>query len=178
MSYPIVSPNPRVQAHYERCRAEGTSHNLAEIFATGITPYANTDNTFLEGHVNGSQFEGSPHIGDAYKREAEAAGVSIKGKVYLGGLARYPGDAEAWVASRGDVQRICETRGWGCRGAVNVKAANPDTPPDAVPLADDIVDSKVADILEHVPEREQKRVDVHDLREQVKEHYTPPWSKK
>ena len=167
-----------VQREYERMRADGLSHNLAEMFALQAPPQiAGTDNIFLEGHCNGSQFDGQEYVGELYKAEARAAGVDITGKVYLGGLARYPGDPEAWVSGRGDVKRICEQRGWGCDGAVKVKAALPEREPESVGLADDIVDSKVVDILEHVPERERPRVDVQDLREQVKDKMTPKWTK-
>ena len=113
-----------------------------------------------------------------YEQEAKDAGVNTKGKIYLGGLARYPGDPEAWVSGRGDVQRICETRGWGSRGAVNVKSQEPTESPVETPLAEDIVTDKVTDIMSHVPKKERKRVDVTELREQVKDKMTPPWSKK
>ena len=163
------------QKRYDRMRAEGLSHNLAEMFALQAPPFGMTDNVFLEGHCNGEQFAGTPDIGDMYGREARANGVNPKGKVYLAGLARYPGDHEAWVSGRGDVQRICETRGWGCRGAVNVKAAEAHEPPADVRIAPDIVDAQVANILDSVPESDRTRVDVQDLREQVTERISPKW---
>jgi hypothetical protein len=166
------------QERYDQMRVEGLSHNLAEMFALQAPPQiAGTDSVFLEGHCNGSQFDGQEWIGDMYQDEATKAGVNTKGKVYLGGLARYPGDPEAWVTSRGDVKRVCEERGWGCDGAVKVKAREALGPPEEVGLADDIVDNKVVEIMEHVPERERPYVDVRDLKEQVKDKMTPKWSK-
>lgn len=175
---PPISSDPRVQAQYVMLRAEGLSHNLAEMFALQSPPQiAGTDSVFLEGHCNGNQFDGQEAVGEMYAAEAKAAGVDTKGKVYLGGLARYPGDPAAWVNGRGDVKRICEERGWGCRGAVSVKAAEPLDAPKETPLADDIVHDKVAEILGHLPERERPRVDVQDLTEQVKDKMTPKWRK-
>ena len=167
------------QERYDQMRAEGLSHNLAEMFALQCPPgMAGTDSAFLEGHCNGSQFDGQEHIGDMYRAEAAAAGVDVKGKVYLGSLAQYPGDPAAWVSGRGDVKRICEERGWGCRGAVNVKAAEPLETPKDIPIASDIVDNQVGEILAHVPVRERPRVDVQDLREQVADRLKPSWSDK
>lgn len=121
--WPRVSDNPRIQQHYEACRAVGTSHLLAEMFAFRQGPALMTDDVFLEGRhaAQAEQFNRNPEIADAYKGEADAAGVDITGKVYLSGLAAYPGDPKAWVSGRGDVQRVCEERGWSCKGAVNVK---------------------------------------------------------
>ncbi len=93
------------------------------MLASGKPPRAVTDDTFRanQGNANGGQFADDPHVGDFYKSVAAKAGVSTTGKTYLGGLAEYPGDPEAWVDSRGDVKRVCEKRGWGCEGAVTTK---------------------------------------------------------
>src|SRR5271154_7062156 len=105
---------PAQQAHYDRCIAEGTSPVLAEMFALGQPPMSNTDREFLAGTENGRQFEGQEEVGDYYRQEATKAGVNTTGKVYKNGLARFPGDPEAWVSGRGDVQRVIEERGWNC----------------------------------------------------------------
>lgn len=119
--YEKVSNNPAIQANYEQYRKEGTCHSLAEMFAFRQAPYGNTDCTFLAERENGRQFQDTPWLGDKYKRRAEADGVDVTGKVYLGQLAEYPGDPKAWVNSRDDVRRVCEERGWGCEGMVDVK---------------------------------------------------------
>ncbi len=171
----IISLEPAIQAHYELCLSQGTSPALAEMFALGQPPMSNTDREFLAGHTNGSQFEDQPAVGDLYRSQALAAGVDPKGKIYLGGLAAYPGDPVAWVNNRGDVQRVCEERGWGAKGSVNVKAAPQDSEHKSVRLADEIVDDKVADILETVPAEDRPHVDTVDLREQVKDKMGPHW---
>jgi hypothetical protein len=138
--------------------------------APGITPgqppACITDATFLAGHCNGSQFEKTPYIGDYYRCEAEAAGVSTKGKVYLSQLAEYPGDPRAWVDGRGDVQRVCEERGWGCGGSVNVQGAAMPPEPE-IALADDIAESLANDLVAasdgdvNPSEARQKVIDKH-----------------
>src|ERR1700676_3108092 len=125
--WPIISDNPHIQGWYVVCRMEGTSHALAEMFALRQPPMSNTDREFLQGHVNGNQFEGQDEIGDQFRKQAEAAGVNVQGKVYMGGLAAFPGDPEAWVGGRGDFQKVVEDRGWSCEGSVNVAA--PSKPP-------------------------------------------------
>lgn len=155
-------------------RRRGVSHKLAEMFATGQTPTLNTDSTFFEGRWE--QFYGTPQIREAYKRRAAREGVDVSGKIYVSQLANFPGDPEAWVSGRGDVQRVCEKRGWGCAGSVNVKPRNADVaPPKDIDVADDIIDREVGEILANVPDRE--RVDVQDLREQVRDKRKPHWSK-
>ncbi len=176
MDFPIISNNPRIQAHYIACRKEGTSHNLAEMFALAAPPMSNTDREFLQGHCNGNQFIGQEQIGDFYRKEAEAAGVNPTGKVYMAGLANYPGDPEAWVSGRGDVQRVCEQRGFDCEGSVNVKAARcRDTAPKEIGIADDIVDREVGEIMAAV--EDPTVVDPREVRESVVAKRKPYWAK-
>jgi len=164
-----------VQEHYDECIRNGCSPKLAEMFSTGQAPSPRTDNTFLEGRWN--QFEKTPWLGDAYKRVADAHGFDVKGKVYLSQLAEFPGDPRAWVSGRGDVQKVCEERGWGCSGSVSVKAQGIDQEPKQVAIADDIVQDRVESILEKLPAEDRPHVDTVDLTEQVKERIKPHWSK-
>lgn len=164
-------------AHYCECRHEGTGHKLSLMFALQKPPMSNTDREFLEGHCNGNQFEGCPELGELYRREAAAVGVDVTGKVYLSGLAEYPGDPRAWVSGRADVEAVCQERGWGCKGAVNIKAAELAEAPKSTPIADDIVEDRVLDILEEMPEGDAAKVDVVELREKVTEELTPHWAR-
>lgn len=75
----------------------------------------------MAGTENGRQFEKTPHIGEYYRKVAESKGQNTKGKKYLSQLADYPGDPRAWVDGRGDIQRLCEEKGWGCTGTVKTK---------------------------------------------------------
>lgn len=105
---------------YADCIRDGCSPSLADMLSSATPPGCVTDSTFLAGHCCGNQFEKTPEVGDRLREIAESQGQMTKGKVYLGSLARYPGDPKAWVDGRGDVKRVCEERGWGCEGDVKV----------------------------------------------------------
>lgn len=175
MSLPTISDNPHVQAHYELCRAQGTSHTLAEMFALARGPALMTDSVFLAGRGGCyDQFEGSPIMGDFYAREAKKLGVDTTGKVYLKQLADFPGDPRAWVSGRGDVKKLCEERGWGCEGGVKLKVAPAtESPSQGGGLASDIVDRLVGEKLAMDP-----GANVQDVREKVIDQHAPHWAKK
>lgn len=143
-NYPVVSDDPEIQAHYEHCRSQGTSHMLAEMFAFSQPPGSDTDTDFMRGSENGRQFQGKPEIGNEYRRVAESLGGQTKGKKYLSSLAEFPGDPRAWVDSKGEIRKVCEERGWGCNGRVNVKVRNDVAPPEHVAIGEDILREEVA----------------------------------
>ena len=174
--FPVVSDDAVIQAEYEESRRLGNSHNLAMIFVFRQAPGAMTDREFLEGHVNGSQFESDPDAGDFYAEEARKAGIDHKGKVYIEGLAGYPGDPRAWVSGRGDVRRICEENGWECSGCVNVKFQDvkPETP--AIALAEDLLEKEVSAIVAKSPDQVNEK-EVVEIRESLREIRTPYWNK-
>lgn len=171
--WPKVSNDPAVQSFYEECRESGTSHSLAEMFATRSGPSLNTDNTFLHSHCNGSQFSGRPEMGDYLAGVARAGGQDPSGKVYMSGLARYPGDPEAWVSGKGDVQRVCEKRGWACEGAVTVKSPKYNQVEPSKPfLADDIAQQMADERIRDDPSLASMPRD--QVVEEVKERHGPP----
>lgn len=152
--------------HYDLCIRNGCSPALAEMLATRTFPGTRgTDRAFMQGrHLDGSQFEGLPPIvGRQYVAQAEAAGVNPTGKYYSGTLARFPGDPEAWVDSVGDIKRLCEQRGWGATGAVNITTPEGDGPSDApYRVADDIVDEHVGQVLEQRPELLPRALEIRE----------------
>ena len=97
--------------------------------------------------------------------------MDVKGKVYLSGLAAFSGDPRAWVSGRGDVQKVCEERGWDCEGSVNVKAFRPQEPRQ-VAVAPDLVAEHVERELEANP-----GTGVEEATERVKDRITPYWAK-
>jgi hypothetical protein len=122
----VISDDPRVQEHYERCLANGCSHNLAEMLALKTFPGSKgTDRSFMQGRYHktgGAQFEALPEsIRQEYMRKAERAGVNPTGKWYSGGLARFPADPMAWVDGLSDVKRVAEARGAEVSGAVDIE---------------------------------------------------------
>jgi hypothetical protein len=147
----------------------GSESRLGMMLEAGQPPAANTDREFLQGHCNGNQFEKNPALGDFYAEDARASGVDTKGKVYLSGLAAYPGDPRAWINNRGDVQKLIEERGWKCQGSVNVNAIRPEER-KPVAVADDILDDAVLEAIEAGATEP-----VEELREQALERLKPPW---
>lgn len=133
-----MTKNLRIQSEYEAMREDGQSHKLAELFALGqlgYLPGVMTDAVFLEGHCNGNQFEKKPEIGDRLAADARKAGVNVKGKIYIGGLAAFPGDPKAWVADRGDVERVCQEMNYSVSGSVSRKADQGRGEPDRLPAS-------------------------------------------
>jgi len=174
---PVVASNDFIQAFYVALRLDGEQHAFAEMVANMQPPMSDTDREFLEGHCNGSQFAKEPHIGDGYAKLAKKMGVDVTGKVYISGLAEYPGDPKAWVSGKGDVRRVCEERGWNCRGAVNVKSEMRQEP-QSVGLSRDVVEEKVNEYLDSVPEVDRAAMRVSDIREQVIDRIAPHWVNK
>jgi len=157
--YPKISSVPAVQSSYEKMRLSGESHSIAEMLASRSSPSIDTDDTFhallheqKNGYVN--QFTRAPHIGDFYARELIAGGGSPRGKVYLRQLASYPGDPEAWIASKEDIKRVCEKYGYTCEGDVTVKRNRDcvDTGLKEVGLDPEIVTEKTLEQIEDHPE--------------------------
>src|SRR5262245_2939301 len=171
---PIVSDDPHIQQHYIKCRLEGTSHMLAEMFAFEQAPRGKGDKTWLaQVDPSGEQFGKNQEDGDFYAAEALARGDNISGAVYMSGLARYPGDPEAWVHNLGEYRQRVEDRGWGCEGAVNVKMRNDVEPAPSIGIAPDIVDEEVAARCEANPELVPTPELWHDVRNEIK----PGWVK-
>lgn len=151
---------------------------MCDMFAARQAPGCMTDSVFLKGHCNGSQFEKMPHYGDQYAKIAEKAGQSVKGKVYVGGIANRPGDPRAWVSSRAEIRKVLEERGWSSEGYVNYKPAVQRDPAPDVDLAPDIVASEVEQIVSAQPELARSRKGVADLAEKVRNKRKPHWAKK
>ena len=105
-----------------------------------------TDTTFMANRGDGVQ------CGNAAKKQAYAAartaGVSPDGKTYCPGLAQKRHDPEAWIGSKADVKRVCESRGYDCEGSVNVKHRATDIVPDPYRVADDLVERQVEKTIE------------------------------
>jgi hypothetical protein len=165
-----INGRPVTQEEFALSQQAG---RLAEMLEAGQPPMSLTDREFLEGHANGSQFDGQEFVGDYYKGIAAKAGVDVKGKVYLSGLAAFPGDPEAWVSGRGDLARVAEKRGWGVQGAVDVPLTNV-AEPTGGGVADSIVEDKVLDIVES---SEEPIKDIGELKHEVREKLKPHWAK-
>ena len=154
--FPKISVNPNVQARYERLRANGEAHGMAEVLATGCFPATKTDREFWSGRWEAG---GGLHPAEFehHKALAEAAGVSVTGKVYCRGLADYPGDPTAWVGDRGDVLRVAKEKSLRVSGAVEYDPGEREPMRDA-PLGADIIENEVRGIMAHHPDADPMEV--------------------
>ena len=140
-------------------------------FTPGQPPAVVTDAILWEGHCNGNQFADRPELGDHYKKQALRAGVNPKGKIYKKGLARFPGDPEAWISTRGDIQRLCDKYGHEADGIVTRKGRRQEAP--EIDVAPDLVQAEA----ERVAEATGADV-TPELKEQIKEKRKPTWARK
>lgn len=127
---PIISDDPRIQALYEQSRAAGSSHKLAEMLAFQSPPGSLTDREFFSGQGTlADQFKGDEAMLKRLVSTAASNGRRPQASdVYCSGLARFPGDPEAFVPSSGGrnyIRRLSEQRGHACHGAVEVKKREP-----------------------------------------------------
>ena len=145
---------------------------LRAMLESGQAPQSKTDREFWAG-----RWEDEDQITRRYRKEAEASGVSTNGKFYSSSLARFPGDPQAFVSDRHDVQKLIESRpGWQVSGMVQAQGAPIDAEPVDVPLADDILDGRVGvELLKNPGLREKPR---EEVREAVAKKATPHWKKK
>lgn len=170
--YPTVSTNRIIQSDYVMMRNSGESHNMAEMLALQKFPFAKSvDRMLFENNKAQTQFNNSPKLVE-YAQEAEAKGVNTAGAIYMGGLARYPGDERAWVHDENDIRRIAKEDNLTVRGLVNVQATQlPPTP--AIPVADDLVEERAFRIVANNPTRAK---DMEEVREQARESLLPNYS--
>lgn len=132
---------------YDEMIKNGVNPKLADMLASRQPPGASTDREFLHGYCNGNQFERNRPMGDYYASVAKQHKVDITGKVYMSGLAAFPGDPKAWVSSRADAAKVLDERGWGSDGAVSRPVRNK-ADKNRKDIADDIVRENVEKQLE------------------------------
>lgn len=172
--YPVVSDCPEQQAHYVRMRRNGETHRFAEMVALRAAPACNTDDTFLKGGFNGSQFAKNPDMGEIRAKELRKRGGSTAGKRYVAGLARYVGDPEAWVSSKSEAKAVLKKRGWGSE-ALGVKMTADLEPPKPIGVAPDLVKKKVKQMAAVDPDcvrTPKKREETYQkARDAIKPHW-------
>ena len=92
--YPVVDPNPAIQARYEEFRRHGNSHNFAEMMAFKQPPGSQSDTDFQRGFGTLAN-----QIGDAdghYINEVTGTYRKLMGhnpneqNIYLPTLAAFP----------------------------------------------------------------------------------------
>lgn len=129
------------------------------------TPTLQTNDTFMAGRqLEGGQFKYEGERNHALG-EARQAGVSVTGKAYISQLARFPGDPEAWIGSKGEAKALAVRRGAGCP-ELGTKRADPG-PVRRPALADDIRDELVERSLAAVPKKYRTAKMIAETREAV-----------
>lgn len=146
----VERAGPKAVALYREIIASGESQNFAEMIACRQAPGVQTDNTFLAGiGTLRDQFDGDDFTLNEVVQVAQASGYSPKSSdFYNESLARFPGDPEAFLHAgqgRDHIKKVCEKRGTGCRGAVNVKGRGLEKDPFEGPpkLAPDLVNEEI-----------------------------------
>lgn len=114
--WPMVDLNasPTQQAIYEVLRDHGVSETFAAMQALKQFPgVSGTQSSFMAGRSNGQEYDHMPaDMRRFYFTKAKKGGVNPRGKVYMSGLAKEPGDPKAWVESADDVKKRVKQEGW------------------------------------------------------------------
>lgn len=137
---PIVSQDDDIQERYVRCRLDGESHLMAEIFAFRKPPGTNnTDRVFMGGALDGSKYNHDAiWLKKAKANYKKATGHDLgSGMTYISRIARFPNDPWAWVNDVGELKKKAEIRGHGIDD-LGLKARISE-PPKKVRMAPDIL---------------------------------------
>lgn len=106
MSYPIVSNIPSKQAFYVEMREKGMEHRGAEMLALQAAPRCMTDAVRFEGVGTLEQQMGERQA-EFIVNEAKKKGFTPTYRMqYMANMAMSPGDPEAFVSDRNDVERL------------------------------------------------------------------------
>ena len=123
----------------------------------------------VAGAVDGSL------IGDHFEAMAKQAGVTTRGKQYMSGLARYPGDPQAWVSDRNDIVRVAKKRNLAVEslglGMPTVK--NEPEAPQGRGLSEKIVNAHVARMMAADPSMKRENAEAAVL-----DRYAPAGGKR
>lgn len=159
-----------LQTKMERdaCEARGLAAEFDRMVETGCTPQfaamcllrqapgtKGTDRALMQGDVLNHGLADMPvWLQEMHVAKAKAAGISIAGKVYKGGLAdgRGPADPAAWVGGVDDVLEVARKRDLHVYdGVVTHTPVRDIVPKPDVPLAPKLVEGLVNDYLQADP---------------------------
>lgn len=122
---------------------------LDDMLAARRGPALGTDTHYFAGVSTEDPFEGMSAEKKAMCiRKAKEAGVDIRNKRYISGLALETGDPRAWVENRGDMQRLAEERNMTVEGIVKHTAEVNAEPRSTYEPAADIVEDRAVEILD------------------------------
>lgn len=164
IDYELEEEIPRLCFYLEQ-REAGVTHSLAAMTAMQSAPRCMTDREFLQGMGTlNDQFDGDEKYLKRVVASARSQGYNPSANdVYMANLAKFPGDKDAFVKGRGDIQRVCEERGLPSDGVV--KLAGREQEPKKVKLAPDIVDRMVREKVRRDPSL--KKVSRKELKQEI-----------
>lgn len=119
---------PLPEEYVSRC-----SENMASAIEQRAFPGLNTDTTFLANRGTlDKQFEDKEALDRVVAKSMAMGFKPNPNSVYLSSLAECEGDPKAYVTSdaKGHIKKVCEERGVGCHGSVNIKQPDPKIDPD------------------------------------------------
>jgi len=174
MDLPSELRTPEQRAHYLRA-LEKSSPRFALMVALGQPPGTlGTDRAFMEGRLNQQWLDDMPKKqARTILSEAKAAGISVAGKVYVGGLAdhRAHRDPLAWVDSTAGIKKVAMERNLTVEGAV--KHQGTARPPTREVLNERIVQEELVRYRKKHPGKKDG-----ELREMIVNRHAHPLKRK
>lgn len=119
---------PLPSEYVSRCQG-----NIEAAINDRSFPGLNTDTTFLANRGTlDKQFEDKEALDRVVAKSMAMGFKPNPNSVYLSTLAECEGDPKAYVTSdaKGHIKKVCEERGVGCHGSVNIKQPDARTDPD------------------------------------------------
>lgn len=150
--WPQIYAHAETQAHYEQCRANGCTDAMAQMLAERQAPGSKgTDRAFMEGRNNGGYLDDMPDfLRQKFLQKAKRAGVSLAGKTYVSGLATEACDPHAWVSGVDELMSRVKAQNAHLTG-IREHVAVDVPPPPSTPLAEDLVQESVRNLVKSNP---------------------------
>jgi hypothetical protein len=139
-------------------------------------PRPNTDDVQMMGIPRVRDQAHAPYMRDVLARAKRQGFTPPADAIYHSGLARFTGDREAFVTpemGRGYIRQLCERRGWGAEGDMEIAPREPERDPldSAPPLAEDLVQRATATMVRQDPGLQ--KLSRAELRQRAIDKYGP-----
>ena len=136
-------------------------------------PNVITHTTFFRGAKLGAAAFANDDAETRFRmlQPSKQAGVSIEGKTYQPGLARFPGDPRAFVEpDLHAIRKVCRERGLRCQ-ELGTKIRDDGPPPEPTPIAEDIVQRECQRLIQS---GEMSVFDIDKKREEIADRLAMP----
>lgn len=163
-------------AIYVLSRRNGQSHRFAEMVSMQRPPRPNTDDVQLAGIPRVRDQYNHPYMRDILAIVKRQGFTPPADAIYHSGLARFPGDREAFVTpemGRGYIRTLCDRRGWAAEGDLEIAARQSERDPleSAPQLAEDLIQRATATVVRRDPAL--KQLNRQELRQRAIDKYGP-----